>query len=68
MSPPSARMDFTLIKINNSAVLAFGGIAKTKGGEKKLTDLWQLNTDMVKDDLPKQNLAKKKELTGSIWS
>lgn len=61
-------MNFSVVQVNESCVLVMGGIQLSKSGAKQLTDLWQFNSEMVKDDIPVSTLAKKKELTGSIWT
>jgi hypothetical protein len=68
MSPPPQRMNFAMAQVTPTTVLVLGGTQKTKSGHKTLSDLWQLSTDLVQGDLTAQNLAKKKDLTGSVWT
>ena len=47
--------------------MVLGGQSKPNS-DKQLTDFWCLDTQYVPQQLSETDLAKKKELTGAIWS
>lgn len=67
LEPPAPRMNFCLAELVPGQVLIMNGLSKPTGG-KALTDLWCLNTSFVPQELTQQERAKKKDLTGAIWT